>query len=191
MEPLFSWIKNIAFFLILITAVTGTLPDNHFKKYIKFFSGMLLIILLISPISQLLNVDSDLDLSFIEKAYEMELEEMQEEIGNLEYIQSDRLMSGYSDTILTQIDSIVGEEGLYLKKGQVKLVEDRNSENYGTIENISLVISNNKENPNSIKIEDIKISGKNKADSIEMVNIKNKIIDFYKIPEELITINFE
>lgn len=191
MEPLFSWIKNIAFFLILITAVKGTLPDNHFKKYIKFFSGMLLIILLISPISQLLNVDSDLDLSFIEKAYEMELEEMQEEIGNLEYIQSDRLMSGYSDTILTQIDSIVGEEGLYLKKGQVKLVEDRNSENYGTIENISLVISNNKENPNSIKIEDIKISGKNKTDSIEMVNIKNKIIDFYKIPEELITINFE
>lgn len=191
MIHLFSWIKNIAFFLILITAVTGALPDNHFKKYIKFFSGMILIILLISPISQLLDVDNDLDLSFIEKAYEMELEEMQDEIGNLEYIQSDSLMSGYSNSILSQIEIIVREEGLYLKKGHIKLIEDRNSENYGAIETISLLLSKNEENPDSIKIEDIKISKESIGDSIEMLNIKNQIIDYYKIPAEQITIDYE
>lgn len=190
MEVFIYWIKNIAFYMILITAVINALPDNHFKKYIKFFTGMLLIILLISPISQLLTIESNLDFSFIQKSYEIELEEIQNEIGNLEYIQSNQLFSGYSSTILDQIEDIVTKEGLYLIDGEVKLVEDKESNSYGTIEKIDLYVSRNDGNENSIRIDKIEITGEENPDTIETLNIKNAIIEFYQIPIESITINF-
>lgn len=190
MSVLFGWVKNIAFYLILITAVLNALPDNHFKKYIKFFTGMVLIILLISPISRLLNIESNLDFSFIQKSYEIELEEMQEEIGNLEYIQSNQLFSGYSATILQQIEDIVTNEGLYLIDGEVKLVEDKESNSYGTIEKIDLLVSKKEEDEKSIKIDKIKITGKDNPDTIETLNIKNRIMEYYQVPIEIITINF-
>lgn len=190
MSVLTQWIKNIAFYLILITAVINALPDNHFKKYIKFFTGIVLILLLISPISRLLNIENNLDFSFIQKSYKIELEEMQNEIGNLEYIQSNQLFSGYSHTILEQIEDMVTKEGLYLIDGEVKLVEDRKSSSYGTIEEINLLVSKREENINSIKIDKIKISGEENPDTIETLNIKNSIMEYYQVPIEIITINF-
>ena len=43
---LYEWIRNVAFYIVIITAVIQILPNNTYKKYIHFFTGLVLILLL-------------------------------------------------------------------------------------------------------------------------------------------------
>ena len=57
LDFIYEWIQNIAFYLILITVLLHMLPDSDYKKYIRFFTGLILILLLITPVLKLLHID--------------------------------------------------------------------------------------------------------------------------------------
>ena len=40
----YQWLQNIAFYLILITAIIQIIPNHSYKKYIRFFTGLILIV---------------------------------------------------------------------------------------------------------------------------------------------------
>ena len=46
----YQWLQNIAFYLILITAIIQIIPNHSYKKYIRFFTGLILIVMLSEPI---------------------------------------------------------------------------------------------------------------------------------------------
>lgn len=52
-DYLYEWLQNLAFYMILMTAVLQALPDNSYQKYIRFFCGMILVVLLAGPVMQL------------------------------------------------------------------------------------------------------------------------------------------
>lgn len=51
---LYEWMKTIAGFYLLLTVFLHLLPDSVYEKYIRFFMGMLLMVLLSSPFFELL-----------------------------------------------------------------------------------------------------------------------------------------
>lgn len=50
LDMVYSWMKNTAFYLVIMTAVLEVLPGNTYKKYVRFFTGLVLILLVLSPI---------------------------------------------------------------------------------------------------------------------------------------------
>ena len=48
-EWIYGWMKGLAFFFIFMTAVLNCLPDQKYRKYVRFFLGMLLLILMTRP----------------------------------------------------------------------------------------------------------------------------------------------
>lgn len=52
-EYLYEWLQNLSFYLILVTAVTYVLPSNSYRKYIRFFTGLVLILMLLTPVLSL------------------------------------------------------------------------------------------------------------------------------------------
>ena len=77
-EAIFDWIKNIAYYMILVSAFLHVVPDENYKKYIRLFTGMILILLLSSPVLQLFGVRMD-EISFVNMdEYQDKLEEIQE-----------------------------------------------------------------------------------------------------------------
>ena len=60
-ELIYGWMKNLAYFFIFMTAVLNCLPDNRYRKYVRFFLGLLLIIILSKPLTKLLNLDQILE----------------------------------------------------------------------------------------------------------------------------------
>ena len=42
---IYDWIKNLVFYLILMTMLMQIIPDSDYKKYIRFFTGLVLILL--------------------------------------------------------------------------------------------------------------------------------------------------
>ena len=46
---IYDWIKNLVFYLILMTMLMQIIPDSDYKKYIRFFTGLVLILVLARP----------------------------------------------------------------------------------------------------------------------------------------------
>lgn len=50
MNEIGEWIQNIAVYLIISAAILHAVPENGYRKYIRFFSGLVLILLLADPL---------------------------------------------------------------------------------------------------------------------------------------------
>ena len=81
---LYEWIQNIAFYMVLVTAVMHMIPNPDYKKYIRFFTGLVLILLIVTPILKIFGTDYHMvDLGDYQE-YQKQLEEKMEEIGEIE-----------------------------------------------------------------------------------------------------------
>lgn len=54
---LFGWMKSLIIYLIFAGAVINMTPVGSYKKYIKFFTGIVAIIILMKPISFIFDFD--------------------------------------------------------------------------------------------------------------------------------------
>lgn len=85
---LYEWIRNVAFYLVIITAVIQILPNDTYKKYIHFFTGLVLILLLMTPILKILGMEN-LSASFWKKeGLKLKMEEIEKET---EYLQEENI----------------------------------------------------------------------------------------------------
>ncbi len=77
-DYLYEWIQNIAFYMILSTVFFEALPVNSYKKYIRFFTGMVLVLLLIGPVLKVFGMRNSFSDIFDSGAYEKEMERIEE-----------------------------------------------------------------------------------------------------------------
>ena len=84
-ETIYEWMKNLAVFYLFFTAVMNFLPDNSYKKYVQFYMGLLLILVILSPVFQFTGLENEIYSFFREfQALETEKEEWQERAGKWE-----------------------------------------------------------------------------------------------------------
>ena len=77
LEQLYGWIRNIAVYLVVMTGVMHIVPGKEYRKYIRFFSGLILIILLASPLLKLTGMWEDFGSLYRNREYEMEVERIE------------------------------------------------------------------------------------------------------------------
>ena len=61
MEFIYSYIKNICIFMLVITIITNIFPERRYIKYIKFFAGILLILIDLSPVFKITKKNINVD----------------------------------------------------------------------------------------------------------------------------------
>ena len=56
---IYDWLWNFVCYMILITALLQVLPENSYQKYIRFFSSLILVLILASPIFRILGMEEN------------------------------------------------------------------------------------------------------------------------------------
>lgn len=187
-DKIYEWIRNLSVYLILITVVLNVLPDNSYKKYVKFFSGMLLVLILISPLAGLFGVGEKINISFESNNYRQELKEIQSKAKYMEGKQSQKVAEGNENSIKAQVENIIRKNGFYPVSVEINTDQDINSKSYGEIQSILASASDKTEEERSL-VEEIRI-GNNARDADTEAIIK-QIADFYHISEGHININIQ
>ena len=77
-RDLYDWIQNIAVYLILVSAVMHAIPGKDYEKYIRFFSGLILILLLFTPLLNLTGMAEEFTSLYKSREYEMDRKEIED-----------------------------------------------------------------------------------------------------------------
>ena len=123
MGALLDYIKNIGYFLILMSLVSNVMPDNSYKKYCRMFCGLILVVLVINPFYEFLNYEGEIKDIFAMTSYESKAMELKNQIKMSESNTRDRVIGEYEKLIVNELQGSAREEGLYIMEAQVELTE--------------------------------------------------------------------
>ena len=55
-DRIYLWVQNLAFYMVMVTAVMHVIPNTEYKRYIRFFTGMVLVVMLTAPFLKFLGI---------------------------------------------------------------------------------------------------------------------------------------
>jgi len=187
-EAIYSWVKNIAFCLIITSIVLNVLPDNNYKKYVKVFTGILLVIVIISPLDIFGNITLNIGRLFDTISIESDVKEL---TNNIEKEQESYLESNiaiYKDKIKEQIN-----EQLQDDQYVVKTLDFTIGANSGIL-GMDIVITKEGMQNGISSIGKITIGNEDeytKDKQALILKIKNFIKDFYNLETSNINISIQ
>ena len=130
MGTLLSYIKNIGFFLILVSVICNALPDNSYKKYCRLFCGLILVVLVLNPFNEFLNYDRDIGEIFTNKSYQSKLWELEAGMKIMEEDQLEQALELYENEIKNILQSSAGTEGLEVLDVKLSYTENKESNDF-------------------------------------------------------------
>lgn len=205
MGELYNWIRNIVIYMILNTIILNLLGNSSYKKYVSIVSGMILVLIVISPLMKYLKMEDSLDYYLKSNEFAIETSDFENSLQHMEKKQLEEVFSEYKDKIKSQVETFLNVEKLTLKDFKLTLDRDPASKSFGTIlkMDIKAVDSNSqKEQQEHIRIEDIELSSIGEtskedqkapidAPSPAEISIKIKLSDFYNIEPDNINISIQ
>jgi len=193
MDAILKWIGDVAVYLILVTLILQVIPKK-FRKYISFFTGMLLIMLVISPVTGLFGADVALADYFKLEGMKQAVSDMEDMIRFTENVSEKKMIEGYSGQIKEKISELIKEYGFRVNEVRVAWNLDAEAENYGSINSIYVQLDE-KKTPGTITIEPVKVTvGEQMHDAYmnkEILEMKAKIAGFYNLSEAHINITIQ
>ncbi len=92
-EYLYQWMENLAFYMVMITAVMHIIPDKGYQRYLRFFTGLVLIIMLAAPIVKLLGMESSWENLYENDEYLTQIEKIENSTDYIETINPEEYLN--------------------------------------------------------------------------------------------------
>lgn len=192
MEGLFTWVKNIACFTILTTIIIHILPNAKYEKYLKLYLGVLLILLMIAPVSQLFHLDEVMEEFFQKENLKMEMGDMGFELELKEAAQYEKLTQEYTKELEASVGNFLEEKGYYLKKASIVWETNVEAEDFGVLKSMDIVVSQASEDRKDITIDKVVVSVfENQAEGEKENFIKNELGCFYNLSKDNINVSIQ
>lgn len=93
MEFIYEWMRSLSYYMILMTAIVHVIPSKEYQKYIQFYMGLLIVLILATPIVKLLGMEELLFTRFQENTYAIELKELERQTEYLREVELDEFLS--------------------------------------------------------------------------------------------------
>ncbi|MBH1940201.1 stage III sporulation protein AF [Mobilitalea sibirica] len=205
MNEIYEWIKNIVIYMILNTIIMNLLGNSSYKKYVSIVSGMILVLIVVSPIMRFLKIDEKMDFYIRSNDFTVEASAFKNDLQRMEEKQMQQIFAEYKDRIKEQVKVILSAEELYLVSFDITFNLDTQSSTFGEIQRMDITATGTKseeEKSSKIIIEEVEISDiksalqkekevSQKVPSPAEINIKIKLSDFYNIGADNINISIQ
>lgn len=205
MDKIYEWIRNIVIYMILHTIIMNLLGSSSYKKYVSIISGMILVLIVIAPLLEFMDLNDNLDHYIASHDFAIETSEFKNSLKRMEEKQVNEVFGEYKERLRLSVEGLLEEEGVYLNEFDITFDKDAASSTFGQVTGMKMKAST-KERPEEesddlirikrIKIEQIELSdgtehaGKEPPSPLE-IKLKNKLSDFYNIEPDNINISIQ
>ena len=186
MDILNDAMKNISVFIILTTLINNLLTESTYKKYIRFFTGMVLIAIIINPIIRLVSSGESIFDEIRVNDLIIKSDELKDDLMLYEEDAGGVIEEQYNEITGDIIADIADKEGLVMSECKVSIDTDTESDTCGEIEH-KYVKAYMSDTPD---IDDIQIDNEGKVHNnslkVRSDNLKKAIADRLAADEEKI-----
>ena len=177
LEAFYGWVEDITVYMIMITLIYKLSASATYKPYIKLFTGLLMVIIIMTPITKIWNGDWELELNQEKYNWELESARISEDIYNKEGRKI--LLETYQEEIEQQTAKKLSEYDLFLEELQITFGEGTE---YGMIKEMQMTVSyESPGNDKEIQIGSISLSNKEKVSSVTELKIREWLSDAYGV----------
>ena len=176
MGYIYSWVKNLVCFYILLTVVLHLLPKENYQKYVRFFSGMLLTILVISPILSLMGNEEVIREKINQAEFFQGLDNLKLDTAHLEDKQKKLYREEYERALGMDVSRMAEDKQLLPRQVKVQLSEEYQ------VEFIEIIVSLGED---EIFLTDFAENGK---EAQKVNELKKELMEFYRLAEGQVSI---
>ena len=179
MDGVKSYIGNIFCIYIIMSVIRNVVSNEKYARYFKLFCGTVMIMVVAGPLINLISGEDFSQGGLLN--YDCEIsDDVYASILSAERGRNDEIINLYCDSVTQRVQSYIENTQYGLISCDVKLNLDEESENYGNILMLDIVLNKNTDmyNDTGAKIYDYSI-----------VTLKNNVANFYNIPSANIYIN--
>ncbi len=133
-----EWAGSILSFLILITVIRGILPSKKYEPYLRLFSGLALILLVLQPITGGLGLETQIDRAFEKISFQMDHEELDTQVLGIEKERQAQILNIYENDVADHVTAMAREQGLLAASAQVEISDDPESMDYGKVVSVKV-----------------------------------------------------
>lgn len=201
---IYTWIRNIVVYMMINTIIMNLLGNKSYKKYVSIASGMILILIVVSPLVKVLKLEENLDYFLESYSFSMDTTDFKNELSLVEDRQAEKISLEYQKQVKAQVKEILQKDQIYLQDMEVQIDMNTKSETYGQITGmkISATTEQNKAAAgkrlmiDQVLIEQVTIGEEarnelKKLPSAEEIRLKNKLSDFYNMDQGNINISIQ
>ena len=73
-----DWMQRIAYYLVIVTALLHMIPGEEYRRFVRFFTGLILVLLMAGPLLRLFDGTIDLNGIYDSTGYQTEIENVKE-----------------------------------------------------------------------------------------------------------------
>ncbi len=141
MAELLGWVKNLAVYLFFSELLFQLLPHKRYRKYLRFFAGLILVLLVASPLLQAGGLEQRmlevLD-SLTSTTPSGEMEEIWEQA---EAARSEGLSQEYQAVLQAQVETAAAAYGYQVASCSAEIVLEEGAADFGEIRRLSAVLT--------------------------------------------------
>ncbi len=194
-----DFVKSILVFVLIVTVMKGIINNESFKMYFKFFSGLVLVLLMVSPLVSFLTGGDEWYELITQEIFNFELDSVSDELNIADGKFEEIIREGCKEDIEEQIVKMANERDIAVKNIETTLDTDSSSiqlaavdieiglsenvEDETDIETINIMLGDNEDNGNSSHKTDKQVATDKNAKML-----KEDISNYFLIKEASVNI---
>lgn len=119
-----EWIQRIAIYIVLVTVLRSLISRPQYQQYFRFVSGLILILLLMTPVVGVLSDDSRLYEILNRHLYQLDLEDIKSSLQLAEGQRKELIREEVRRSISIQVMDLGEQQGLSVQEVHVTLGEE-------------------------------------------------------------------
>ena len=164
-----EFIQNILIYVVIITVLRGIITNDLYKQYYKFVSGLVMILLMMSPVLNFIYDDGEWYRKVEEVIIQSDIDDINDELKTAEGGFEDMLMKNCKSVIAEKVEKLAEKEGIVIGSVDVGI---KNKNDEIDIYNIDVEIITDNKKDVSQKRDD----GEKEIDrvTVDVINIGNE-----------------
>lgn len=125
MDILRGWVRSIVCYLCFIQLIDQLLPEGGYRKYVRFFGGLLLIILTISPFMDISGLSKTLEQEWRQAALQEEWASLNLEQEGLVQLREQTISDACRKELERQVEAVAEGNGMLSAKAEVTFTKSQ------------------------------------------------------------------
>lgn len=145
MDAVYGWIRNLTGFFLFMSVIDNLLPNKKYGKYVRLFSGMVLILLVLQPLTGSLRLEDKIAHYYESFVFRYQADDLQTEILGIEKQRLSQMIEQYEHAVEQDVGQMAVDMGFTVRQCNVSIDANEGTERFGMVTEVKLQLSSEDE----------------------------------------------